>query len=290
MGNLMWVAGVLLVVVGAEGGVLSGWDVAGLDVDSSIGGVTNSRPFSFPATTNDTGHVVAKLSLGEGVNPSTSINQYGFKISASEQTNSLVGAIAKNHYMEFSIIADEGYALSLGSIEMKGHATGTGCSNVVLMTSIDGYVAGKEIAVATNANTTGGFDTDGSGFGGPIDLSAGKYQNLTDAVSFRLYGWDSKSGAGTTVLRNLTGDDLIVFGEVVAISGSGALTLSFSCSNGTSSVFADFDGAATTNYVLQQCTNLASYDWKTISTEFTSDTNWMIESTNRSSFFRAIVE
>lgn len=206
------------VVGGAQAGIVAGWNVEGVELDVGTGLDASGAPYAFSATTSETSQVAAKLILGDGVNPSTTANQYGFKIAGDDETNSLAGAVASNHYMEFSLTVASGYELNLDSIDMKGEATASGCSNVVLMTSIDGFIAGQEIASAYSANEgTGGFDTDSSGFGAPIDLSAAKYQDLTGSLSFRLYGWDSTSGSGATYIRNLSGDDLVINGTVEAV-------------------------------------------------------------------------
>ena len=284
------VVGMLAVVGGVRADVVAGWDVSGVELDVGAGLETNIPPYTFMATTSETAGVSAQLTLGDGVNPSTSVNQYGFKISLDDGTNSLAGAIASGHYMEFSLVIAGGYKLNFDSIEMKGQATGTGCSNVVLMTSVDGFVSGQEIASAYPVNATGGFDTDSSGFGAPIDLSAAKYQNLTGTVSFRLYGWDSTSGSGATYIRNLTDEDLVVHGTVVELSGGVVPALAIDVSSGTLSVSAAFDGANSANFVLQSCDNLASNDWNTLSAPFTTNTTWEVEAINSAGFYRAIVQ
>jgi hypothetical protein len=283
---------VVVMVVGVRGAVVAGWDFAGVDAKDGTGIETNVAPFTFFATTSEVQHVSAKLTLGAGVNPTTSNDKYGFKISISDSTNSLAGAIAMDHYMEFSLTVEEGYELNLASIEMLGDASPTGCSNVVLMTSVDGFVDGQQIATATNANTTGGFDTDISGFGAPIDLTASKYQEITGSISFRIYGWGVTSSAGETALRTYgtVSDDLVVYGEVVEYSGSGELFLSIGTSNESTYVFAVFDGTARTNYVLQSSTDMDSNSWSAVSTTFAADAKWVIETTNTVECFRAIAQ
>ncbi len=293
MKKVAFVFGVLAVGGGVHAGVVAGWDVNGVDVNDGTGLDISGIPYVFSATTSETGHVSAELTLGAGVNPSTAVNQYGFKIAGSDQTNSLAGAIAMNHYLEFSLTVSDGYELSLDSIEMNGMGSSTACSNVVLASSIDGFLVGQEIASVFPANVTGGFDTDASGFGAPIDLSAAKYQSLTGTIFFRLYGWNSTSGSGATYLRNLSGDDLVVNGTLMEISSGGILTLSLGASNGTSSVSATFSGAGGTNYVLQHRVGLAdSNGWNTVSAPFTSNATWEIETTNTNSagFYRAITQ
>ena len=277
-------------MVNAEAGVVAGWDVAGVDVDDGYGVQTNIAPYALEATTNLSGVSSATLTLGDGGLRSTSTNVYGFKVSVAMQTNSLAGAIALNQYIDCTLILEAGYSLNLESVEIKGGGSSTACSNVAFMTSMDGFVAGKEIALANQANTEGGLDTDASGFGTPIDLSARLYQDITGSVSFRLYGWNSTSGSGTTRIRNLTGLDFIVNGEVVESSGSGDVQLSLSASNSAVYVFADFDGAAATNYVLQSCTNLVSNAWDTVSGTISADTNIAVNASHEAGFFRIIVE
>lgn len=286
------VLGLLALAVGVQAGVVAGWEVSGVDVNDGFGVVTNQPPYVFLATTNDTGHVAAQLTLGAGVNPSTSTNQYGFKISAADATNSLAGAIASEHYLEFALVVSSGYTLHLDSIEMNGGGSSTACSNVVLMSSIGGFTPGQEIASAYPANGTGGFDTDASGFGGPIVLSSTPYSNLTGTVYFRLYGWNHTSGAAVTALRNLSGNDLEVFGTVVQLtSSSDGPTLSMVSSNGTTMVSAAFEGDANPHYILQYRSDLSdSNGWDTVSAPFASNAVWQIMTTNNAGFYRAMAE
>jgi len=273
---------------GAE--VVAGWDVDGVDLDGGIGVESNSYPYAFFATTSETGRVVAKLMLGDGVNPSSWPNEYGFKISSSDATNSLAGAIAKNQYIQISVEIAEGCSLDLQSLEIKGQSSSLGCSNIVLMTSVDGFGAGQEIASAFPANKTGGFDTDESGFGAPIDLSESRYQGLEGTVLFRLYGWDSISGSSATYIRNLAGDDLVLNGTVNGMAEGSRPVLSIIPSAGSTTLSATFDGAAPTNYVLQYRTDLDSGDWTTVSGVFSSNSDWQVETTNRSGYYRAVAQ
>lgn len=275
---------------GAQAGTIAGWDVAGVDVADGVGIESNAPPYTFLATTGETAQVSAALTLGDGVNPSTSAGQYGFKVAIADATNSLAGAISGHHYIEFTLTIASGYRVNLDNIEMEGQASASGCSNVVLMSSIDGFTAGQEIASAYPVNSTGGFDTDSSGFGAPIDLSSARYQGLTGSVSFRLYGWNSASGSGATYLRNLNGDDLVVSGTVEPVSGGPTPRLQLAGSNDTFSVSALFEGSGSEGYVLQFCDDLnGSNGWQTVSTPFSTNTTWALPITNSAGFYRAVV-
>jgi hypothetical protein len=129
-----------------------------------------------------------------------------------------------------------------------------------------------------------------SGFGQPIDLSIDSYQHLTGEVSFRLYGWNSAAGTGATYIRNLTGNDLVVFGEVLQLAETNDPTLVLETSNDWILVTADFAETATTNYVLQSCTNLISNGWSTASGVFSVDTNWSFAADQPAEYYRAITQ
>jgi hypothetical protein len=194
--------------------VLAAWDVLGVDVAD----LPSGAPYGFGSTTShSSGKATGELTLGAGVNPTTSADQYGFKVSAADEQTTFAGAVDNNHFIQFTLEADVGYRFDLTSIELNGESSGTGADSIALTSDIDGFSSGSEIATLSGRQgITGGWDTDASGWGAPIDLSGVQYQNQT-SVTFRLYGWNSSSGSGITYIRNLSGDDLVVNGTVEAI-------------------------------------------------------------------------
>ena len=78
--------------------------------------------------------------------------------------------------------------------------------------------------------------------------------------------------------------------DITVLEESRPLSLSLTMSNSTAYVFADFDGAATTNYVLQSSTNLTTNVWTTVSAAFAADTNLLIEADHDSVYYRVIAE
>lgn len=201
----------------AQSAIIAAWDVDGVDVADGTLIDTGVSPYTFSATTELNAFVNGELSLGSGVTPSTTGNRYGFKVSGANTQTTLAGAIAEEHYFQFAITVDSGFALNLTSIDLDAQSTSTGSDDGAFFTSIAGFSAGNEIAAVTGVSgNTGGFDSDASGFGA-IDLSAAAYQNLTGTVTFRVYGYNTTSGAGATYIRNLTGNDLVVNGALVAV-------------------------------------------------------------------------
>jgi len=280
----------LCVVYVTQAALLAGWEISGIDLDDGIGIETNIAPYNFWATTTEVEHVTAKLTLGDGVLPSTAANEYGFKIPADQTASNLAVAIEKKQYIECTLQIDENYALNLESLEIHGQASLLGCSNVVLMSSIDGYSTGQEIATAFPVNQTGGFDTDSSGFGAPIDLSTTKYQNLTGEITFRIYGWNSVSGSSPTYIRNLSGEDFALFGTLVSEGSSTPPSLSILSEGSNFSISASFERSSSENYILEYCSNLTSGTWITVSAPFSSNSNWQVATTNLAGFYRVTKE
>ena len=280
----------LCVVYATQAALLAGWEISGVDLDDGFGIETNIAPYTFWATTTEVQHVSAKLTLGEGAHPSTAANEYGFKIPSDQIATNLASAIEKKQYIECTIKIAEGYTLHLESIEMHGQASTLGCSNVVLMSSLDGFVAGREIASAFPVNKTGGFDTDSSGFGTPIDLSASTYQNLKGEIIFRIYGWNSVSASSPTYIRNLSGEDFSLFGTLVSEGSSTPPNLSILSEGNNFSISASFEKSSSENYILEYCSNLTSGTWITVSAPFSSNSNWQVATTNLVGFYRVTKE
>lgn len=208
----------------SQGALLATWDVSGIELDGAT--APNSSPYTFGAVL-DSGVASANLTLSTTVNPTTSSDQYGFKISSANAQTSLSGAISAGHYFEFTITANANTVLNLSSIELVGQSSATGANSAAILSSIDGFASGNELDSVTGiAGNTGGLDTDASGFGAPIDLTGINYQGITTAT-FRVYGWDTSttSGAGTTLIRNLGGNDLIINGTTVVVPEPSAALL-----------------------------------------------------------------
>jgi len=197
-----------------QGSTIAGWDVEGVKVASGTGINEAEAPYSFAAGTRAEHVTEAVMRPGPGVTPSTAAGQYGFRIAEAQP--SLAGAIENDHYLEITVTVADGHVLNLGSLEMKGRCSGSGCDDVAWLLCGAGFEEGKEIAALSGrrASGGGGLDTAASGFGGPLDLGGEAFQGLTGTVTFRLYGWNSGGSTGATNLRNLRGDDLVLRGEV----------------------------------------------------------------------------
>ncbi len=227
LGKRIFLAVILLVALLSSpvlyADLLAGWDVNGVDVSGGSGIDDAAFPYTKNATELGVNISGGALALGfDG--PSSTANTYGFRFLAGTHQTSLGDAIVSSHYIEFTVAASAGYQFDLASIEMNGESGDSGPDNIALMSDVDGFLAGNEIASLTGLQgVTGGWDTDASGWGAPIDLSGSQYQGLA-AVTFRIYGWNS-SGATSSGIRNLSGNDLVVNGTVKAIPEPAVIAL-----------------------------------------------------------------
>ena len=126
---------------------------------------------------------------------------------------------------------------------------------------------------------------DGSGFGISWDDLTSQQSDYLNTNIIVSAGIEIGFSVGST--NSIIGLDGITLNVV---GGSGDPVLEILSSNGLVHVFATFDGAATTNHVLQSSTNLTTNVWTTVSGPFASDTNWNMGAVDHDAFFRIIAE
>ncbi|MBN2683848.1 MAG: hypothetical protein JXR40_01080, partial [Pontiellaceae bacterium] len=119
-----------------------------------------------------------------------------------------------------------------------------------------------------------------------------KYQHLRGTVAFRIYGWNSAAGSGAIRIRNLTGLDLIINGEVAVASAEGEKPgISIRHANGGTDVSLLLGDASLMNCCLQFTPQLSgSSEWVRIAGPFSHSTNLFFETNGSSGFYRVISE
>ena len=85
-------------------------------------------------------------------------------------------------YFYFTITPNPGYKIDFSSFVYTGEASNQGPSVLAFRSSVDGYTA--NIGTPTIVGTT-------------IDLSSPTYQNISSAITFRIYAWGGTNGNGT---------------------------------------------------------------------------------------------
>ena len=160
---------------------------------------TNPITDSNPSTANpytagqtvDANITVSGIGRGTGISAASATNRYN---ASSWDTP----AMDNNAYFQFTLTPNTGFEIDFVSFFFTSQASSTGPngSNVALFSSVDGYT------------TTIGTPTipAPAGSAGPntISLSAAAYQNITGAITFRLYAWGASAGTGTFSINDFT--------------------------------------------------------------------------------------
>jgi hypothetical protein len=112
------------------------------------------------------------------------VNRY---IANGWSTTSAPGA---NSYFTFTLDANPGYKINFTDFVYTGQAGGANApTSFVFRSSVDGFVADIGSPIATGAT---------------IDLSAPQFQNLTDPIEFRFYGYSAAAKAGRYSINDYT--------------------------------------------------------------------------------------
>ncbi|MEZ5425965.1 MAG: carboxypeptidase-like regulatory domain-containing protein [Pyrinomonadaceae bacterium] len=209
----------LLLIILLSVAVISNAQVLGWEMNGNAG-----NEATVPSTTTDANLAVSNLSRGAGINAASLANSFssnGFDATST----SLADAITNNEYLEFTVTPNMGFRVSLSTLDANFRRSSTGPSDFQWQYSLDGFAtAGTNAGAAinfTDVNTNGVAQAQ-------IDLSAiAALQNVAfpNSVTFRLYGWNASSTAGTFAIGRLAGNDLAVGGTTEAITTAAGATV-----------------------------------------------------------------
>jgi hypothetical protein len=192
--------------------------------------------------TVDANITVSGIGRGSGIAGSNTNNRYN-----AIGWNS--ASFDANDYFEFVLTPNAGASINFVSLAVTLQNSGTGPTSYVLRSGIDAFAG--DIGTLTSGST---------GAANTIDLSAAAYQNITSAITFRIYGWGASSGAGSFSVNDFT------FNGVTSVLPIGIEYLKGTkLSNGNLLVWkADCTNAGGSNFSLQR-----SNDGKNFSSIYT---------------------
>lgn len=138
-------------------------------------------------TTIDTHADTDGFDLGGGVTGNIGDNR--FNARSWSQGSTLASALSGDDYFGFTLTVDSGYVADLNSavVTYTLQASGSGPGGYALFSSVDGFSDGAQLvsgSVSGTAALSHTFDSSG-------------YNNLSDDIEFRIYGWEGTSSAGT---------------------------------------------------------------------------------------------
>jgi hypothetical protein len=169
---ILSVAFAALTAVGANAQLLQ-WNTFGL----------NGLVGTLSSTYNDPLMNTSTLQVGPGVTPASNLNRLGGN-GWFDGAGDLASSIAADNYIEFTVSPTSGNMFSATSFDFTWQRSGTGPTDLALRSSLDGF--------ATNLGTA---NIGGTGFT-PVSMAL-SLTNITTAVTFRLYGYNATSAAGT---------------------------------------------------------------------------------------------
>lgn len=139
-----------------------------------------ANPYTAGQTVN--GNItVTGIGRGSGITGTNANNRY----NANGWSTS---GIDMNDYFEFTLTPNSGYKINFVSFVYTG-ALSSGSSTHEFRSSVDGFTA--SIGSPTAAGTT-------------ISLSGAAYQNITAAITFRLYGYGMADAGRTYSINDFT--------------------------------------------------------------------------------------
>jgi hypothetical protein len=95
--------------------------------------------------------------------------------------------IDANDYFTFTLAANSGYKMGFTSFDFYAQVDKDGPTTAVLRSSLDGYASDIGSVLTLNQTNTGYA----------VNLTGTAYQNLTNPITFRLYGYNAGKDAGT---------------------------------------------------------------------------------------------
>jgi hypothetical protein len=148
---------------------------------------SNNAPYTTGQTVA-TGITVSGLDLSGGVNNADATDRF----SADDWTTS--GNINLGDYFSWTITPGNCYDLDFTNLVLAFQRSGNGPQNLALRSSVDGYAANIWTFNLTNTNAQNQT----------ISLASASFQNLTSAITFRLYGWNAGNNNGTFSVNSFT--------------------------------------------------------------------------------------
>ena len=147
---------------------------------------SNNAPYTTGQTVA-TGITVSGLNLSGGVNAANATDRFSADGWSQNAT------IATGDYFSWTITPGSCYDLDFTSLVIAYQRSGNGPPNLALRSSADNYAANiwTVSAIPTAEQTS------------TISLSAAAFQNLTTAITFRIYGWGG-TGNGTFSINSFT--------------------------------------------------------------------------------------
>ncbi|KGO84598.1 hypothetical protein Q765_20725, partial [Flavobacterium rivuli WB 3.3-2 = DSM 21788] len=210
---------------------------------------SDSNPFTTGDVKNEN---ITVSGIGmTGLQSNAGNNAYNVKNFSTSST------INTGSYFSFTLTPNQAYTINLTSFVFSRQRSGTGPLTWAVRSSADNYAA--NIGATFSPGTSSATET--------ITLTGASFQNITSAITFRIYGWSADGANGTGRISDFTFNGTVTGGIVVtapvatdatsitaagftanwnAVTGATGYRLDVSANADFTSVLEDYDGIAVT--------------------------------------------
>ncbi|MBD1844067.1 hypothetical protein H6F89_11775 [Cyanobacteria bacterium FACHB-63] len=149
-----------------------------------------------------------------GITPASASSPTGFNAgnpgrAINYQAWGTTSTIDLGKFYSFDITPNSGRSMSLNTLTFDAQRSGTtGPQTIEVRSSLDNYATGLPFTLPTATTTA---TANGTFTGYTVSLSSPSFQNLTNPVIFRIYGYGATAAGGTLRL-----DDVILDGSTQA--------------------------------------------------------------------------
>ncbi|GAB4340447.1 MAG: hypothetical protein OHK0038_19940 [Flammeovirgaceae bacterium] len=146
---------------------------------------------------NDANITASSVSVGSGVSVITFVagTTPTAATAASSSNFTTSTSLDATDYFEFTLTPNSGYEIDFTSFTFDERRSGTGVRAWAVRSSVDSYAS--DISSGTIPDNTNFRNQS-------VDLSGASYQNITTAITFRIYGYNAEASGGTWRIDNLT--------------------------------------------------------------------------------------
>ncbi len=173
--------------------------------------ITGTNPNSVnPYTTGDDADAnitVSGIGRGSGIAGNAGNDRYN-------ATGWSTGAISLTDYFTFTLTPNSTYTISFVSLEFNLQRSSTGPANFAVRSSADNYAANITTFAVSTANTA---------VAKTVTLSGTAFQDVSTAITFRVYGYTAGNASGTCSINDFTFNGTVA-GTAVAPAITSSLT------------------------------------------------------------------
>jgi hypothetical protein len=239
----------------------------------AAGSSSTTDPTTVPAATGITFGSFSAVGTPAQPNAGSRFSFANWPLGASSNSDIFTGSINTSEYYAVTITPQAGFALSLSGITFTLQRTSTGIRQYAVRSSADTYAANLAASIAP-ANLTlsvvaGNIfqvaeATTSAQTGSTITLGSTGYTNITGPITFRFYGFNARTTAGTFSI-----DDVKISGTATAVNaptissftpatGPAGTSVTISGTYFTASTSVAFNGIAATNIATTNGTTLTA--------------------------------